>query len=136
MIEQKLSEGHPIQIAPEGYSMYPFIVPGRDEVVVSPLADEKELKKGTIVLFRDKNSERLILHRIHHAEGDYFYEWGDNSLTVNGPHKKSCIIGVMTAVVKRGREVSVDRLSCRLYTFLWPHVQPLRRFLSKLIRQS
>lgn len=36
-IEKILLCGQTIQIKPEGYSMYPFIVPGRDEVIIEPV---------------------------------------------------------------------------------------------------
>ena len=33
-IEQLLEDGHVIRIKPEGYSMYPFFVPGRDAAII------------------------------------------------------------------------------------------------------
>ena len=36
-IEQLLATGHPIRIKPQGYSMYPLFIPGRDEAVIEPV---------------------------------------------------------------------------------------------------
>ena len=36
-IEQLLAQGHSVRIYPQGYSMYPMLVPGRDEAVIGPL---------------------------------------------------------------------------------------------------
>ena len=66
-IEQLLQEGRNINIKPQGYSMYPVLVPDRDEAIIEPLEDRK-LKRGDVVLYRrDKNVENggiLVLHRI------------------------------------------------------------------------
>lgn len=67
--EELLAEGRTIQIKPQGYSMYPLFVPGRDSAVIAP--PEKSgrqganlrYRRGDVVLYRGEG-QKLILHRI------------------------------------------------------------------------
>ena len=47
----ELLENHTIQVQPQGYSMYPLFVPGRDSAVIEK-ADCDRLKKGDVILYR------------------------------------------------------------------------------------
>jgi len=47
-IEQLLEAGEVIQIYPEGYSMYPMFVPGRDAAVIKK-ADVKKIRRADAV---------------------------------------------------------------------------------------
>ena len=80
--EELLAEGRTIQIKPQGYSMYPLFVPGRDSAVIAPpekrgrdsaviAPPEKNgrqganlrYRRGDVVLYRGEG-QKLILHRI------------------------------------------------------------------------
>lgn len=50
-IEQLLATGHPIRIKPQGYSMYPLFIPGRDEAVIEPVTPDK-LHRNDVALYR------------------------------------------------------------------------------------
>ena len=63
-IEPLLKAGVCIQIHPQGYSMYPFIDPRRDEVVLAGIEDGSALRRGDVVLYRRENG-MLVLHRIY-----------------------------------------------------------------------
>ena len=47
-IEPLLKAGACIQIHPQGYSMYPFIDPRRDEVVLAGIEDGSALRRGAL----------------------------------------------------------------------------------------
>lgn len=138
--EELLRAGTPIQIVPSGYSMYPLVNPNKgDAVVLEPLG-ERTLKKREVVLFR-RNSlaapgagDILVLHRIVRISGEDFFLVGDNQCDVEGPVNRSQICGVMTAVVKKGRSISVTdlryRLSCGVWHILLPVRPALLRFAS------
>ena len=49
-IEPLLKAGACIQIHPQGYSMYPFIDPRRDEVVLAGIEDGSALRRGRCTL--------------------------------------------------------------------------------------
>ena len=57
-IETLIKSGQSVQLYPQGYSMYPLLVPGRDEVILSPLP-ARPLRRGEVVLYRDRKSTRL-----------------------------------------------------------------------------
>ena len=62
-IEKLLEQGKRLRIKPRGYSMYPLIVPGRDEVFVERVSPES-LRRGDVVLYRRRDENILVLHRI------------------------------------------------------------------------
>ena len=50
-IEQLLKQGNVIRIKPQGTSMYPLFVPGRDEACIER-TDFSSLKRGDVILYR------------------------------------------------------------------------------------
>ena len=73
-IEKLLEQGKRLRIKPRGYSMYPLIVPGRDEVFVERVSPES-LRRGDVVLYRRRDENILVLHRIWKRKGDAFFWW-------------------------------------------------------------
>lgn len=61
-MEQLLQDGNILKLKPQGYSMYPLFIPGRDEALIQQAALES-LRKNDVVLYRRDHSI-LILHRI------------------------------------------------------------------------
>ena len=106
-IEQLLEAGEVIQIYPEGYSMYPMFVPGRDAAVIKK-ADVKKIRRADVVLYRRKGSI-LVLHRVVKRKGGQFYMAGDNQTEVEGPVEEDQIRGILTAFVRNGRRISVKK---------------------------
>ena len=49
-IEQLLKQGNVIRIKPQGTSMYPLFVPGRDEACIER-TDFSSLKRGDVILY-------------------------------------------------------------------------------------
>ena len=134
-IEQLLKEGCTIQIKPQGYSMYPVFVPGRDEAIVEPVEDKK-LKRGDVVLYRrDLDVEFggiLVLHRIWKVKEEGIFLVGDNQKEIEGPLRKDQIKGVMIALVRKGRTISVKNVLYRFFTGIWLWVRPFRPTISKM----
>jgi len=67
-IEKLLAEGNVLRIKPDGYSMYPMFVPGRDEAVIRSKG-RAGARRGDVVLYR-RNNGMLVLHRMHHKGKD------------------------------------------------------------------
>lgn len=130
-LEQLLEEGNQIRVKPQGYSMYPLLVPGRDEVIIKQ-EDSSRLRRGDIVLFRREGSI-LVLHRICRRCGDDFFMVGDNQKQIEGPIGKNQIKGKVTTVIRGGRTISVENRLYRLYSCLWLWLRPLRPMLSKMV---
>ncbi len=124
-IEELLSRGESVQVAPEGYSMYPMFVPGRDQAILKR-ADTKRLKKGDVILYRRPGSI-LVLHRICKYTPEGFFMVGDNQIEIEGPLAKEQIIGVLTGFVRKGRAISVQNPVYVICAKLWLFLRPIRR---------
>ena len=129
-IEQMLKNGTPVGFKPQGNSMHPTIVAGRDSVVVEPIGDRK-LKRGDVVLFR-RNSDAevlpgaLILHRICRVKKDGIYMVGDNEKQVEGPILPSRVIGIMTELIRKGKCIRTDGFLYTILTRIWLFLRPVR----------
>ncbi|MBE6127696.1 MAG: hypothetical protein E7185_00320 [Erysipelotrichaceae bacterium] len=112
-----LKNGKSVQIHPMGNSMMPFIYPGRDEVVISPMY--KELRKYDIILFRSKETGVLTLHRIVDIDGKMYYVCGDNQYRLE-PVDKEQVLGVVTEIIRKGKRINTEapvyRSLAKLYT--------------------
>ena len=82
-IEQLLKNGSAVKLKPQGYSMYPLFLPGRDEAVIEHCVPS-ELHRGDVILYR-RVQGILVLHRICRITRDGFYLVGDNQTEVEGP---------------------------------------------------
>lgn len=114
-IEKLLEQGKRLRIKPRGYSMYPLIVPGRDEVFVERVSPES-LRRGDVVLYRRRDENILVLHRIWKREGDAFFLVGDNQKVIEGPLEASQIKGKMTGILRNGHEISTSNVIYLLYS--------------------
>lgn len=128
-IERLLAQGQSIQIQPQGYSMYPMFVPGRDAAVIEP-AETARLKRGDVVLYR-RASGILVLHRIWRVRKDGFYFVGDNQSEVEGPLQAAQLRGILTGFLRKGKYISVRNPVYRLASRLWLFLRPVRPVLSK-----
>lgn len=129
-IEDLLAQGKTIQIHPQGYSMYPMFIPGRDEAVIGR-ADTDKLHRGDVVLYRRENSI-LVLHRIWAKKPEGFYMIGDNQMEVEGPLKPEQIKGVLLAFIRKSRKISVKNPFYILVSRLWMLARPLRAVVRKI----
>ena len=112
-----LQKGESVQIHPVGNSMMPFIYPGRDEVVISPVY--KELRKYDIILFRSQETGVLTLHRIVDIDEKAYYACGDNQYRPESVDKKQ-VLGVVTEIIRNGKRINTEapvyRSLAKLYT--------------------
>lgn len=129
-IEDLLAQGNTIQIHPQGYSMYPMFIPGRDEAVIGR-ADTDKLHRGDVVLYRRENSI-LVLHRIWAKKPEGFYMIGDNQMEVEGPLRPEQIKGVLLAFIKKGRKISVKNPFYIMVSRLWMLAKPLRAIVRQI----
>ena len=105
-LEQLLRDGNIIRIKPQGYSMYPLFIPGRDEALIQQ-TDGTDCHRNDVVLYR-RDQGILVLHRICRITSDGFYMVGDNQYEVEGPLRQDQIIGKLIAV---NRNSSLQRTS-------------------------
>ncbi len=135
-IEQLLAEGKNLNIKPQGYSMYPVFIPGRDEAIIEPIAG-KQLKRGDVVLYRrDKDAENggiLVLHRIWKVAVEGIYLVGDNQKEIEGPLRLDQMKGIMVAMNRKGHYIPVTNPIYRCLTGIWLLLRPLRPAISKTV---
>ena len=125
-IEPLLKAGACIQIHPQGYSMYPFIDPRRDEVVLAGIEDGSALRRGDVVLYRRENG-MLVLHRIYKIGQDGLYLLGDPQTAIEGPVRREQVKGKMTGMVRDGRYMDVENPGYRMLSVVWLWLRPARR---------
>lgn len=130
-IEKLLALGNAVQFKPQGYSMYPLFVPGRDEAVVAPVGANR-LKRGDVVLYR-RDKSILVLHRIWKRKGDLFYLVGDNQREIEGPLRPDQIKGILVQVIRKGRQFSAGNIIYRTLAGIWLWLRPMRPFLSHIV---
>lgn len=123
-IEEQLEKHSSIQIYPQGYSMYPMLIPGRDQAVLTKASPE-ELRRGDVVLYRREDG-MLVLHRLCRIRPEGFYMVGDNQTEVEGPLKGEQIRGKLTAFIRKGREIRVTNPIYRLAAWIWLLLRPIR----------
>lgn len=131
-IEQLLAQGNNIQIRPQGYSMYPVLVPGRDEAVIEPIGD-RELRRGDVVLYRRVAADTariLVLHRIWRVKADGIYLVGDNQKEIEGPLIRSQMKGIMVGMYRKGKYISVQHPWYRVLTAGWLFLRPIRPYIT------
>lgn len=76
-LEQLLKDGNIIRIHPQGYSMYPMFLPGRDEALIESVCADS-CRKNDVVLYR-RDSGILVLHRIAESRKKDFTLLGTTS---------------------------------------------------------
>ena len=109
-----------------GDSMRPLIRQGRDLVVIE--RKNGRLRKYDVPLYR-RDSGQYVLHRVLKVrEGDYVL-CGDNRWYRETGITDGHILGVLTAVVRDGKELPVTDWRYRFYVHLWCDLFPLRAFV-------
>ena len=99
-----------------GDSMEPLIRQGRDLLVIS--AANGRLKKYDVPLYK-RDSGQYVLHRILKVRKDDYVICGDNRRQKEYGITDRHIIGVLTAIVRNGKEISVNDRKYRLYVHIW-----------------
>ncbi len=130
-ILELLKEGKTIQLKPQGYSMHPLFVPGRDEAVLRPVRNE-DIRRGEVLLFRG-DRDLLTLHRVWKVKKDGVYFVGDNQVKVEGPIQREQIYAVMCGFIRNGREHDTKELPYRMIAGIWLFLRPVRYVISKPI---
>lgn len=125
-------QGKTVQIFPQGYSMYPLFIPGRDAAILQGIKPS-ELKRGDVALYR-RDHGILVLHRVFRISREGFYMVGDNQSVVEGPLQPEQFYGRLVAFVRNGKKISVRHPVYRLAAGLWLILFPLRPFFFGLSR--
>lgn len=127
-----LRQGYSLKIPLSGTSMYPLLLGGRDEAIISDVKGKK-LKRGDIVLYRRQDGTH-VLHRIHHIKKEAYFMLGDSHIEIEGPINKKEILTYASAVVRKGQEINCNRYYYRLASAIWLILRPFRPVILRLIK--
>ena len=124
--EELLEKTGVIVYTNKGVSMMPLLRQDRDLMVIERKGSER-CKKYDAVLFRRPGSQGVyVLHRILRVNDDGTY-WivGDNCVTGETVREEN-VLGILTAVVRDGKNIPVTGRGYRAYVHLWCDCYPLR----------
>ena len=112
----------------KGNSMMPLIKEGRDLLVIE--RPDGRLKRFDVPLYK-RDTGQYVLHRIMRVRKNDYVICGDNRINYEYGITDRHIIGVLTAVIRNGKELSVHSMKYKAYVYLWYLLLPLRFVLIK-----
>lgn len=125
-----LAQGKEVSLIITGNSMSPFIVHGRDEILISP--PDGQWKKGDMALFKRTNGQ-YIMHRILRQETDEsLYFIGDAQQTIEGPIRPEQLLGKVTSVKRKGKWIGPGDFWWEFFEHVWLNIIPLRPLCNKV----
>lgn len=121
--EQEIQKSGKLIYTNVGNSMMPFIRQGRDILIISKV--NGRLKRYDVPLYK-RDSGQYVLHRILKVRKDDYVICGDNRYVKEYGINDKNIIGVLTAVIRNGKEIPVTDYKYRIYVHLWCDFFPIR----------
>jgi hypothetical protein len=107
--------------------MWPLLHEGRDLMIIDK-KPEGRMKKYDAILYK-RPCGKYIMHRILKVRQDDYVLCGDNRWLREFGVKDEWILGVLTAVVRKGKRVSVTSWKYRLYVHIWCDFYWIRAFI-------
>lgn len=126
--EEELQKNGKIIRTNVGISMMPLLREGRDVMIIE--RPSGRLKKYDVPLY--KRNGQYVLHRIIRVKPDGYDIIGDNCVRVEKDVKDEQVIGVLTGVIRGGKEISFDSFGYKLYYHLWCDFLYIRIFILKI----
>ena len=114
-----------------GDSMMPLIKQDRDLLVIKR-KPKRRLKKYDVPLYKRDNGQ-YVLHRILEVRKHDYVICGDNRWNKEYGITDRHIIGVLTAVIRNGKEIKVTDFKYKVYVHLWCDLFPVRAFIVHVI---
>lgn len=131
-----IGEGVSVTFPVNGRSMLPFIVGGRDSVI---LEKPKFLQVGDVVLacVTERNDEKsYVVHRIVSLENDLVTLMGDGNLALRERCRHSDVCAKVVCVVgPKGKRYLPGTLRYRMAAKIWYILLPARRYLLWIYRR-
>ncbi len=96
MFRAVIEGGGVFTLKPQGNSMRPTIIPGRDSVSIVALSGRAERFD---VLFYKRPSGQFVLHRVVEVKADSYTLCGDNQVDYEYGVKEDWVIGVVSEII-------------------------------------
>ncbi len=137
--EEELERSGKLVYTTVGVSMNPLIKQDRDLSIIEK--PKGRLKKYDVALYKRRNGQ-YVLHRVVKVLDDGYVILGDNCCSKEYNIKESQILGVLTSLVRNGKEIDLNSFGYKLYVRARYAHYPVRviisktkRFLRKLIKR-
>lgn len=112
LIEETLTKGGVFRFSPQGVSMLPFLLAGRDEVLLSSVDTPMPLD---VCLYRRADGS-FVLHRVVKRERDGTYSFvGDNQSYIERGIPREAILARVTKIFRDGEEHSIEEAAFMRY---------------------
>lgn len=106
--------------------MRPLIRQGRDLMIIERRPDVR-LRRLDVVLY--KSNGKYVLHRILKVRENDYVICGDNCIRKEYGIKESQIIGILTGIIRDGKELKTSDISYRIYSHIWSDFFHVRKFI-------
>ena len=111
-----------------GDSMLPLIREGKDLLIIerpkewdelTPDSRTDKLHRLDIPLYRRDDAKAYVLHRVLAVRKDDYVICGDNRRNREYGITDRHVVGILTGIVRDGKEISLNRIGYRCYAHLW-----------------
>lgn len=129
-VDSMLSEGHTVTLPVKGRSMWPFIVEGRDKVV---LQKAEVTQTGDVVLARLAGGE-YVLHRVYNTANGEVILMGDGNIYRMERCRQEDVSGKVVKIIRNGMYVDCSSRGERYKAWFWMFLRPVRRYVLAMRR--
>lgn len=130
IISEVLESGGEIQIYPDGSSMLPLLLAGRDSVVL--VKPQEKFKKNNIILYKRDNG-KYVLHRIMKVHNETYVLCGDNQSWMEYGIRDEQIIGVVKYFFRKNKKIYDHSFLYIIYKSIWQSMF-LRKLYFKIVK--
>lgn len=129
VIREELEQNTETVCTTQGDSMWPLLSHRRDVVRIRRTQPGQRLRKYEVPLYMREGGNNYVLHRILKVRKDDYVICGDNRWRREYGITDRHIVGVMTGIVRNGKELSLDSFRYKLYVHLWCDLFFVRFFI-------
>ena len=129
-VRDTIARGGSVRLPVAGSSMQPTMYPHRDWVTLT--AAPSVLRRGDLPLYCRANGS-AVLHRVVSVQSDGTYTMcGDHQYIREPGIRHDQIVGLVTTLNRKGKEIPVTAMRYRLWIRFWIWMLPLRRHCLRL----
>lgn len=133
-IAQLLQEGNPVRVRIDGESMHPFIVGGKDEVLLIPYDKKTPIELWSCIFYKWKG--HYMIHRFVGFQDSQYCMMGDGNLVQIERIEESDILGILQTIYHADGSTQYclgKKWLCQ--GRYWFKFRKLRRFLLPIYRK-
>ncbi|MGN1030935.1 MAG: S24/S26 family peptidase [Butyricicoccaceae bacterium] len=136
-VREIVQQGEQVSVTLSGNSMSPFLIHGRDRIVIAPITEP--LRRGDMAIFQRRDG-KYIMHRIcrirRGKQGqEQYYFVGDAQKVIEGPIQRDQIFGVIPQVFRKGRWIQKGDFWWDFFAEVWLRIIPARGIAIKGYRR-